>query len=83
MKTVNLGDKYTHRLTLRLTDGQMDYLGKVATLLGTTPSEYIRMTINAAMISTTKSLNSMVQGEALGKVGMSNEDVEANINDKL
>ena len=83
MKTVNLGDKYTHRLTLRLTDGQMDYLGKVSTLLGTTPSEYLRMTINACMISTNKNLETMMNGEALGKVGMSNENIKTDINNQL
>lgn len=83
MKTVNLGDKYTHRLTLRLSDSQMEFLDKVCKLFDVSPSEYIRMTLNASMVSTSESLNAMVAGKALEKVGMSNENVEANINDKL
>lgn len=83
MKKVNLGDKYTHRLTLRLTDGQMDFLAKVSEILGVTPSDYIRMSLNAGMVSTSASIDSLVNGKALEKVGMSNENIKADINSKL
>ena len=34
MKTVNMGSKYTHRVTLRLNDEQYDFLIKVSEVLG-------------------------------------------------
>lgn len=73
-KIVNLGDPMTHRLTLRLTDKQFDFLTKAATLMGTTPSDYLRMVVNASMISTSRALDTMMKGE----VGMSNENIKTN-----
>lgn len=78
-KTVNLGDPLTHRLTLRLTDKQFDFLTNVSTLLGTTPSDYLRMAVNTSMIASSKSLDKMMKGE----VGMSNENIETNKHDIL
>lgn len=49
-KTINLGDKYNHRVTLRLTDDQYNWLIEVSKLLGVTPSEYMRMSINSGMM---------------------------------
>lgn len=76
-KTVNLGDPLTHRLTLRLTDKQFDFLTNVSILMGTTPSDYLRMAVNASMISSSKAIDKMMKGE----VGMSNENIEANKHD--
>lgn len=39
----------SQRLTLRLSQEQFDFLKKDADLLGVTPSEYLRMVINATM----------------------------------
>lgn len=77
-KTVNLGVQYTHRLTLRLTDDQMDYLITISNVLGVTPSEYIRMTINATMVSYN---NSQMKEFMEGKVGTANENVETDKHD--
>lgn len=83
MNTVNYGDKYEKRLTLRLTETQYGYLVKASTLLGVTPSEYLRMTINAAAVSTGKSIDSLLAGEAFNMGGTSNENVKTNIDNKL
>ena len=77
-KTTNLGDPYTHRLTLRLSDKQMDFLKSVSDIMGVSPSEYLRMTINAAAESMSKKIDQMKKGE----VGMY-EDVKTDSNDKL
>lgn len=77
-KTTNLGDPYTHRLTLRLSDKQMDFLKSVSDIMGVSPSEYLRMTINAAAVSMSKKIDQMKKGE----VGMY-EDVKTDSNDKL
>lgn len=90
-KTVNLGDPYTRRLTLRLSDQQMEFLGKMSDILGVSPSEYIRMTIQMSMVSMSKSLDNMLSGDIVGKiqqiqesgVSTSNENVKTDINDKL
>lgn len=82
MSNVNLGSNYTHRITLRLNDEQHDFVVKVAELLGVSPSDYIRMSINTGMIAMKKDLKDMTSGQMVtkGMVGM-NEDVETNIND--
>lgn len=72
-KTVNLGDPYTHRITLRLTDKQFDYLTKVSTIMGTSPSDYLRMSVNCGMVSMSNVIDTM----ASGKVGLSDENDEA------
>ena len=46
MNTVNYGDKYVHRVTLRLSDDQYHWLIGISKILGVTPSEYMRMSIN-------------------------------------
>lgn len=68
-KTVNMGDKYEHRLTLRLTDEQFQFIVMCAELLGVSPSEYMRMSVNAYMVAYKK-----------GMVG-TNENVKTDIND--
>ena len=62
MKIANYGDPFVKRVTLRLTEKQMTWLGNVSTIMGISPSDYLRMVINTAMISTTKSVDTMLKG---------------------
>lgn len=78
MKTVNLGDKYTHRVTLRLNDGQFDFLVRVSSMLGVTPSDYLRMSVNAGMMATEETVNDTIK-EMVG----SNENDKTSSNHKL
>ncbi len=39
----------THRITLRLNDEQMNFVLKDAQMFGVSPSEYIRMILNASI----------------------------------
>lgn len=39
----------THRITLRLNDEQMNFVLKDAEMFGVSPSEYIRMILNASI----------------------------------
>lgn len=64
-KTSNLGDPYTRRLTLRLSDAHMEFLAKMSDILGVSPSEYIRMNIQMQMVSMSKSVDKMANGEML------------------
>lgn len=68
-KTVNLGDKYNHRVTLRLNDDQFEYVCECSNMLGVSPSEFLRMSINAGMYA--------VPLSEKGTVG-TNENVKAN-----
>ena len=77
-KTTNLGDPYNHRLTLRLSDKQMNFLKDLSDIMGVSPSEYLRMTINTAAVSMSQKIEMMKKGE----VGM-HEDVKTDNNDKL
>lgn len=70
-KTVNMGDKYEHRLTLRLTDKQFDFVVTCAELLGVSPSEYIRMSINAYLVASEKELHDSALKYHEEKKGMS------------
>ena len=45
MKVVNMGDPFTRRLTLRLTDLQYTHIIRMAQELDTSPSDYIRLLI--------------------------------------
>lgn len=84
-KTVNLGDPYTHRVTLRLTDAQYEFLVKVSGVLGTSPSDYLRMSINVGMNGLKNSLEAVSSGNAFsfGEVGSSHENDKANIDNQL
>ena len=81
MKTVNLGDKYTHRVTLRLNEEQYEFLIKVSSILGVSPSDYLRMTVNSGMVATKNGLDEFSNGNMLkGMVG-TNENVKTNSDD--
>ena len=77
-KTVNLGDKYTHRVTLRLNDDQYNWLIEVANVLGVTPSDYLRMSVNTGMV-VTKEAEAKQKAEEVG----TNENVKTDKHDKL
>lgn len=81
MNKVNMGDKYTHRITLRLNDSQYEFLIKVSDMLGVTPSDYLRMVVNTGMVATKKDIECLSSGNTMkGMVGM-NENVKTNSND--
>lgn len=84
MKKVNLGEKYTHRLTLRLNDSQFEYIMNVSNILGVSPSDYLRMCVNTGMVACQQGLtiNSPLTNLEGEKVG-THEDVKTNIDDKL
>lgn len=71
MKTVNYGQPYTHRMTLRLNDEQYDFIVSYSELLGVSPSDYLRMSVNAGMVA-------LKQSQGKDKVG-TNENVKADI----
>lgn len=71
---VNYGDKYTHRVTLRLSDNQLDFLVRISKIMDVSPSDYLRMVINSAMVGSVKKLEQLENG----MVGMENENVETN-----
>ncbi len=79
MKTVNLGDPLNHRISLRLTDKQFDFLTQVSTIMGITPSDYLRMVVNTGMVSMSKSVDTMFNG----MVGMSNENIKTDEHNQL
>lgn len=70
-----LGDELNHRVTLRLNEKQYNFLIAVAKTLGVSPSDYIRMCLNAGMVSVDKNL--------LCEVGTENADVKTNIDNQL
>lgn len=74
-KITNLGDKYTHRVTLRLTDDQYNWLIEVSKILGVTPSEYMRMSVNSGMV-----IMKQAEEQQKGEVG-TNENVKTDKHD--
>ena len=78
MKTVNMGSPYTHRITLRLTDEQFDFIARIGKLLDVSPSDYLRMCVNTAMLTQGSKLDEMMNGE-VGTL----ENVKTDIDSKL
>lgn len=83
---MNYGSTYNHRVTLRLNDEQYDFLIKVSELLGVSPSDYVRMSINTGMIGMTGQIDKIKSGKFAEeelkkgiKVG-TDANVETNIN---
>lgn len=82
MKTTNYGDPYVKRMTLRLTEPQMEFLQKMGALMGVSPSEYLRMAINTSMVATGKAVDDLLTGSAAKKIiekgmgGTSDENVK-------
>lgn len=62
-----------NRVTLRLNPDQFDYVKANADILGVSPSEFLRMVINASM-SVTTNLDAKIKG------GLGRENDKANIN---
>lgn len=57
-----------NRITLRLNDEQFDFVKKNADFLGVSPSEFLRMVINASMATTKTAVNAINKiGEGLGR----------------
>lgn len=77
-KTVNYGDAYTHRITLRLNDSQYMFLIGLAKILDTTPSNYLRMSINAMMSTSAQDVEKVMKGQ----VG-THENVKTDFDNKL
>lgn len=73
----NLGDKYNHRVTLRLNDSQHEFLIDISNLLGVSPSDYVRMMINASLSAAKndEAYNSLTKGK-----GGNDENVKTDIN---
>lgn len=79
MKTVNYGEKYTHRVTLRLNDEQYNYLIDISKILGVSPSDYMRMVINATLMTDKKGYEDVLEEKQKeGMVG-TNENVKTSI----
>lgn len=66
----------TNRITLRLNDKQFEYVKENADLLGVSPSEFLRMVINATIALAEKAVEMNVKKEGDGR-----ENDKANIND--
>lgn len=64
----------TNRITLRLNDEQFQYVKSNADILGVSPSEFLRMVVNAS-IALAKSAESKI------KEGIGRENDKANFND--
>lgn len=54
------------RITLRLSEDQFDFVKKNADVLGVSPSEFLRMVVNATM-ATTKILDEKIKEGAKGR----------------
>ena len=74
---VNYGADYTHRVTLRLNEEQFQHLVEMSDMLGVTPSEYLRMGLNASLYASKKLDNKLKEGST------SNENVKTNIYNQL
>lgn len=51
-----------YRITLRLNEEQFDFVKQNADFLGVSPSEFLRMVVNASMASTKTALSKLQEG---------------------
>lgn len=80
----NMGAKLNHRVTLRLNEEQYNFIIECSRLLGVSPSDYVRMTINSGMIALkNKNLSINVTDMISEKEVGTNENVKTDSNDKL
>lgn len=68
----------SNRITLRLNDEQFEFVKAQADLLGVSPSEFLRMVVNASL-ATSKGLVKRIKIEE----GTGRENDEADINDSV
>lgn len=64
----------SNRITLRLNDEQFEFVKGNADVLGVSPSEFLRMVVNASM-ATTKKVKVSVEG---GLIGRENDKADCN-----
>jgi uncharacterized protein (DUF1778 family) len=64
----------SNRITLRLNDEQFEFVKGNADVLGVSPSEFLRMVVNASM-ATTKKVMKKVEG---GLIGRENDKADSN-----
>lgn len=62
----------TNRITLRLNDEQFDFVKQNADVLGVSPSEFLRMVVNASM-ATAKHVTAKMQAQKGGQ-GRANDE---------
>lgn len=62
-----------NRITLRLNDAQFAHVKWQADVLGVSPSEFLRMVVNASMVATEKAQNKLEEG-----LGRENDKTNSN-----
>lgn len=62
-----------NRITLRLNDEQFDFVKENADILGVSPSEFLRMVINASIATTKTALKKVKEG-----LGRANDKTDSN-----
>lgn len=67
------------RITLRLNEAQFEFVKSNADVLGVSPSEFLRMVVNASMATTKQALGKIE--EKLQQGGLGRENDKANIDD--
>lgn len=65
----------SYRITLRLNEAQFDHVKRSADVLGVSPSEFLRMVVNATMVAAQSGLDK-IQQEGQGRA-----NDKANLND--
>lgn len=63
----------TNRITLRLNDEQFEFVKGNADFLGVSPSEFLRMVVNASMATTKNAINKFQEG-----LGRENDKTDSN-----
>ena len=67
------------RITLRLNESQFEFVKIQAETLGVSPSEFLRMVINSAMVMSTKANEKLVQIQNyMGGRGRENDKADCN-----
>jgi uncharacterized protein (DUF1778 family) len=72
----------SNRITLRLNDEQFEFVKAQADTLGVSPSEFLRMVVNASL-ATSKKVTEKVTEKLNERLGQGRENDKADINDSV
>lgn len=65
------------RITLRLNEAQFDFVKSNADVLGVSPSEFLRMVVNASMATTKQALGKLEEKLQTGGRGRENDEASS------
>lgn len=68
----------SNRVTLRLNDEQFEFVKSNAYMLDVSPSEFLRMVVNASMVASSTAIEKIKEARKQGELGRENDKTDSN-----